>query len=140
MITRAEQIANLADEVYQIDETGHLFKRTDLGVDLASTVKVQSPTFSDTTNVDDGPSPTRSSPNRSESTPAVAKTHDAADRQAAKQRVGDMAVYKTYFKSVGLSHTTIFFIGAMAWSVSFKFSGEQNCLPFTITPTISPVS
>ena len=48
---------------------------------------------------------------------------DAVERQAAKQMLGDVTVYKIYFKSVGWLHSTIFVIGAMAWSASFKFSG-----------------
>lgn len=35
-------------------------------------------------------------------------------------------MYKTYFKSVGWLHSTIFVVGAMAWSVSYKFSGKLN--------------
>lgn len=51
-------------------------------------------------------------------------SQDALERQAAQQMLGDRTVYKTYFKSVGWLHTTIFLIGAMAWSISFKFSGK----------------
>lgn len=51
---------------------------------------------------------------------------DSAERHAAKKFLGDTVVYKTYFNSVGLLHSTIFIIGAMAWSVSFKFSGKYT--------------
>lgn len=58
-------------------------------------------------------------------TPAKARAPlDAVERQAAKQMIGDRAVYKTYAKSVGWLHSTIFLVGAMAWAVSFKFSGK----------------
>ncbi|KAK7747380.1 hypothetical protein SLS53_001634 [Cytospora paraplurivora] len=124
--THDEQIANLADEVYQIDELGHLIRRPDLGLASIASGKgkhLESPELASLENmavaedssIDDHPNT---------QTPTKARSPlDAVERQAAKQMIGDRAVYKTYAKSVGWLHSTIFIVGAMAWAVSFKFSG-----------------
>lgn len=54
---------------------------------------------------------------------------DAVQQQKAKDMLGDRQVYKIYFKSVGLLHSIIFVLGAMAWSLSFKFSGNFLSFP-----------
>ncbi|POS71828.1 canalicular multispecific organic anion transporter 1 [Diaporthe helianthi] len=122
-----EHIANLADKVYRIDNAGHLLQITDLSLPKVLT----STTLSEKESVDNSEddsievtAPSRVSPSEEKSNQLASKLQKplvGMERQAAKQTLGDRAVYKTYFKSVGLIHTTIFLVGAMAWSVSFKF-------------------
>lgn len=130
VLTWVEKIANLADEVYRIDDSGHLIRKpsdpassaTD-GMEASSSVETESADSIDAVE--------NASPN-TKGTQAVARTQasqDAVERQAAQQMLGDRTVYKTYFKSVGLLHSTIFVIGAIGWAVSFKFSGMLNPVP-----------
>lgn len=119
----------MADEVYHVDKMGHLSPISDLGLPkrLASIGSGQEQrvdrseveSFEETNS---RVSPSGEKPNQVSNklqAPLI-----SMERQAAKQSLGDRAVYKTYFKSVGLLHTTIFLFGAMAWSVSFKFPGK----------------
>lgn len=55
---------------------------------------------------------------------------EAVEGQAAKQVLGDKTVCKTYFKSVGVLRSTVFLVGAMAWSVCYKFSGKYMSIIF----------
>lgn len=122
--THDERIANLADEVYQIDELGHLSRRPDLGLASLTSGARQLLDSSEIEALESFDVVDNLSPDN-KVTQISAKTQapiDAAERQAAKQMLGDRAVYKTYFKSVGWLHSTIFLVGAMAWSVSYKFS------------------
>ncbi|KAK3349094.1 canalicular multispecific organic anion transporter 1 [Lasiosphaeria hispida] len=126
--THDERIANLADEVYQIDESGHLSRRPDLGLASLTSAEGQlsdSPQMESVESLEAAEN--SSTDNKCAQTSARAQAPlDAVERQAAKQMLGDRTVYKTYFKSVGLLHSTIFLVGAMAWSVSFKFSGKYQ--------------
>ncbi|KAK0724137.1 P-loop containing nucleoside triphosphate hydrolase protein [Lasiosphaeris hirsuta] len=121
--THDERIANLADEVYQIDESGHLSRRPDLGqasLALAEGQLFDSPQMEPVESLEAAED---SLADKYAHASARAQAPlDAVERQAAKQMLGDRTVYKTYFQSVGLLHSTIFLVGAMAWSVSFKFS------------------
>lgn len=124
-----EHIANLADEVYHIDKMGHLSKIPDRGlpkrldsITLSERQFIDPPEADSFEAANSRMSPIREKPNQVSGklqAPLI-----SMERQAAKQTLGDRAVYKTYFESVGLFHTTIFLFGAMAWSVSFKFPGK----------------
>ncbi|OAA66694.1 canalicular multispecific organic anion transporter 1 [Niveomyces insectorum RCEF 264] len=114
--THDEQIASLADEVYRIDALGH----------LSRTANVQRGTFESMqseTNDDIEAAESPSAGSTDAQPPAKPKgSADALERQAAQKMLGDKTVYKTYFMSVGWLHSTVFIVGAVAWSVSFKFS------------------
>ncbi|KAJ4389666.1 hypothetical protein N0V93_007138 [Gnomoniopsis smithogilvyi] len=125
-IVLTEHIASLADEVYHIDKLGRLSQLADLGLPkrLVTTTVGEGqhvdPSESESIEAENSRmSPSSEKPNQVSS--KFQATLISMERQAAKQTLGDRAVYKTYFKSVGLTHTTMFFFGAMAWSVSFKF-------------------
>lgn len=130
-IVLAEHIANMADEVYHIDKMGHLSPMSYLGLpkrlDLISTGQEQ---YGDRSEVDSleatNPRPPPSGDKPKQVSGKLQAPLISIERQAAKQTLGDRAVYKTYFKSVGFLHTTIFLFGAMAWSVSFKFPGKSS--------------
>lgn len=123
ILTWAERIANLADEVYQIDESGHLSRRPA----LASLTSGQGRPF-DSSDVelpnDFSVAEDTSADNNPAQTSSKATVPNAVERQAAKAMLGDRTVYKMYFKSVGVFNTTVFILGAMACSLSFKFSGK----------------
>lgn len=121
----------MADEVYHIDKMGHLSLISDLGLPkrLASISSGQEQ-YGDRSDVESFEATnSRVSPSGNNSKQVSNKLQApliSMERQAAKQTLGDRAVYKTYFKSVGFLHTTIFLFGAMAWSVSFKFPGKSS--------------
>lgn len=126
MLSKIDQIANLADEVYQLDESGHLSRRTDLGGGSVAFDKEVVSASSDI-NLAGNLNVVENSSVENKATQETAKARaplGAIERQAAKQQLGDTTVYKTYFQSVGWLHSTVFALGAMAWSISYKFSGE----------------
>lgn len=126
LMCELEQIANLADEVYQIDEAGQVSLRPDLG--LASlawhegqAIKPPEPESLDSLEVTEN----ISTGNKvSQIAAKLQAPLDAVERQTAKEMLGDKTVYKTYIKAMGLLHSAIFLIGAISWSVTFKFSGK----------------
>ncbi|KAB5547143.1 canalicular multispecific organic anion transporter 1 [Coniochaeta sp. 2T2.1] len=118
--THDERIARLADEVYRIDESGHLCRVHDLpsvAIDeekhSAEVESQDSNEAGDASSADEKPTETQAK--------AQAVQEDVAG-QEAKDMLGDRTVYRTYFTSVGWFHSTIFFIGAMSWAFTFKFS------------------
>lgn len=130
-IVLAEHIANMADEVYHIDKMGHLSPISDLGLPKRlGSIGPNQEQYGDHSEVDSFEATnSRAPPSGDKSNQASGKLQApliSIERQAAKQTLGDRAVYKTYFKSVGFLHTTIFLFGAMAWSVSFKFPGKSS--------------
>ncbi|KAI1175807.1 canalicular multispecific organic anion transporter 1 [Nemania sp. FL0916] len=115
--THDEQIANLADEIYRIDESGHLSREPHQSAYASAeeqSLNSHDPAES-SENISDNEEPAQTITETSASPATV-------DKQGAKQMLGDRTVYKVYFKSVGLLHSIIFFVGAMSWAVSFKFS------------------
>lgn len=121
-----EQIANLADEVYQIDEAGQVSLRPDLG--LASlawherqAIETTAPDYLESLEVTEE---TSTGNTVSQISAKLQAPLDAVERQTAKEILGDKTVYKTYIRAMGLIHSAIFLIGAISWSVSYKFSGK----------------
>ncbi|ERT02739.1 hypothetical protein HMPREF1624_01041 [Sporothrix schenckii ATCC 58251] len=126
--THDENIARLADEAYRIDESGHLSKisldivadeghgsedEPSASLDIVETGQPE--LASNATNAAPKPrfSENEEDTSEEEEPPRVAMAH---------KLLGDLAVFKVYFKSVGWVHSTVFLFGAISWAISFKFS------------------
>lgn len=125
----AEHIARLADEIYRIDESGHLSRISlDAIVDEDRVSEDGPPDSLDIVKAAD-PEASGSASNaapRPRFTENSENTFEEEDEQPrvamAHKLLGDGAVFKAYFKSVGWVHSTVFMAGAVSWAVSFKFS------------------
>ena len=128
-LTSTERIASLADEVYRIDESGHLSRVLDLpSVAIDDDIQSAEAESQDSNEAEE----TSSSNKKPAETQAKAQAaREAVAGQEAKDMLGDRTVYKTYFASVGWFHSTVFFIGAMSWAFTFKFSGKWAMHPQT---------
>ncbi|KIH89068.1 hypothetical protein SPBR_06346 [Sporothrix brasiliensis 5110] len=126
--THDENIARLADEAYRIDESGHLSRFSlDIVADeghggedepsasLNIVEAGQPEVASNATNATPKPrfSENEEHTSEEEEPPRVAMAH---------KLLGDLTVFKAYFKSVGWVHSTVFLFGAISWAISFKFS------------------
>ncbi|CAK7201918.1 hypothetical protein SEUCBS139899_004634 [Sporothrix eucalyptigena] len=122
--THDEKIASLADEVYRIDETGHVSRTLVIypedaadehgssdSLDIVEAGELSS--TNQDTHVDPQTQPPTNNPEEDLDAPPVAMAH---------KLIGDRAVFKAYFRSVGRVPSTIFFFGAIAWAFSYKFS------------------
>jgi hypothetical protein len=127
----AEYIASLADEVYHIDKLGHFSRipASGLAKPLDSLNSTEGKALDHSEAEPFEAADSRVLPSAERPTQPSAKLQApliSMERQSTKQALGDREVYKTYFKSVGLIHTTIFLVVAMAWAVIFKLPGKRS--------------
>ncbi|OAR00619.1 hypothetical protein LLEC1_02971 [Akanthomyces lecanii] len=106
--THDEQIANMADEVYEIDQSGTLTRRA----------KMDCPP-------DASPAGSVSSMEVKEEVSTAEQSQTCSPSSmlppAAQPTVKDMDVYKTYLRSMGLGSAVAFLLLGGAFAVAFKF-------------------
>ncbi|CAK7208856.1 hypothetical protein SCUCBS95973_000253 [Sporothrix curviconia] len=128
--THDENIARLADEVYKVDDAGHV-SRVLLATVSGSLDDTRERDSSESLDIAEAAGPSSSSQEAngrshcgsSVSNPRQEDEEDGVRPVAmAHKLLGDRAVFKAYFKSVGWVHSIIFFFGAISWALSFKFS------------------
>lgn len=109
--THDEYIANMADEVYEIDATGTLIQRPKTDVPPAEA----SPTNSGSS--DEAPKEEASTSDDIQGSSSSSSTPTPATDPAVK----DMDVYKMYLRSMGLGNAIVFLLLGSLFAVALKF-------------------
>ena len=125
----AENIARLADEVYRVDENGHV---TRVFLDSVSSDAAEEDVSIGSMDITEGADTSSSanqgtSGNKQSSTPGSDSRQDNEDEEdppvaVQHKLLSDRVVFQVYFKSVGWLHSILFIVGAISWALSFKFS------------------
>ncbi|ATY65911.1 ATP-binding cassette [Cordyceps militaris] len=111
LTTHDEYIANMADEVYEIDATGTLIQRPETDVPPAEA----SPTNSGSS--DEAPKEEASTSDDIQGYSSSSSTPTPATDPAVK----DMDVYKMYLRSMGLGNAIVFLLLGSLFAVALKF-------------------
>lgn len=117
-----EYIANMADELYEIDRSGTVIRRSKL--DLPGNTSPADSASSIEAKEEASTSEQSQTPSSSSILPLMA---DPA--------VKDMDVYKTYLRSMGLGNAVAFLFLGSAFAVAFKFPGKVEGF-IEISPTL----
>ncbi|CAK7233120.1 hypothetical protein SBRCBS47491_008499 [Sporothrix bragantina] len=125
--THDENIARLADEMYRIDDAGHVSR---VVMEIASPDAIDDQDISESADIMEAANPSSTGQdtngNLQNGTSGNGNQEDEEEEARpvamAHKLLGDRAVFQIYFKSVGWVHSSVFILGAISWALSFKFS------------------
>lgn len=120
-------MAACADAAYEIQKDGQLVRRAGTLLGRTSPSALTADTHLSVPDVTPGNTNVEVTERKQL---RAAAANDKSTTEAAKTAmatpVTDRAAFLRYFQANGKLHSTIFVLGAMAWSLTYKFSGEQS--------------